>query len=106
KFVDEALVRCCAVNCNGAAEASMGTVSGDFDDDGDVDIFITNLRGETNTYYDNDGKGRLRDITARTGVSGPSLQFTGFGDAIADFDHDGASDLFVGNGRVGVWKPQ
>jgi hypothetical protein len=105
KFVDEAVVRCCAVNCNGAAEASMGTVAADFDQDGDVDLFITNLRGETNTYYDNDGKGRLRDVTARTGLSVPSLQFTGFGDALADFDHDGLCDLFVGNGRVGFWKP-
>ncbi len=105
KFVDEAVVRCCAVNCNGSPQASMGTVTGDFDTDGDVDLFITNLRGESNVYYDNDGKGRMSDITARTGLAGPSLQFTGWGDAVVDFDHDGFTDVFVANGGVSFWKP-
>ncbi|MBL8858743.1 MAG: CRTAC1 family protein [Planctomycetes bacterium] len=105
KFVDEALMRGCAVNANGAAEASMGTVAGDFDQDGDVDLFITNLRGETNTLYSNDGQGRMRDHSARSGLAAASLQFTGFGDALADFDHDGILDLFVANGRVSHAKP-
>lgn len=105
KFVDEALVRGCAVNVNGAVEASMGTVAGDFDQDGDLDLFITNLRGETNTYYMNDGHGRLRDISARTGLAAASLQMTGFGEALEDFDHDGVLDLLVANGRVSHTKP-
>ncbi len=105
KFVDEALLRGAAVNRNGAPEASMGTVVADFDSDGDSDIFITNLRGETNTLYENDGRGNMRDSSARTGMAQASLPFTGFGDVATDFDHDGIVDLFVGNGRVGFWKP-
>jgi hypothetical protein len=105
KFVDEALLRGAAVNRNGAPEASMGTVVGDFDWDGDSDIFITNLRGETNTLYENDGRGNMRDSSARTGMAQASLPFTGFGNVVADFDHDGVVDVFVGNGRVGFWKP-
>lgn len=105
KFVDEALVRGCAVDANGAAEASMGTVAGDFDQDGDLDLFITKLRGESNTLYRNDGQGRMRDITTRTGLAAASMPFTGFGDALCDFDHDGVLDLIVANGRVTHSKP-
>ena len=105
RFENEALQRGCAVNRNGAAEASMGTVAGDFDQDGDPDVFISNLRDETNTLYDNDGKGNLRDVTPRSGLASAGLQLTGFGDGLADFDHDGFPDVFVANGRVGFWKP-
>ncbi len=105
RLADEALVRGCAVNRNGASQASMGTVVGDFDQDGDSDLFITNLRGESTTLYDNDGKGRLRDVSARTGMATASQPFTGFGDGCFDFDLDGVLDLFVVNGRVGFWKP-
>ncbi len=105
KFVDEALRRGAAVNRNGASQASMGTVVADFDDDGDPDLFITNLRGESTTLYDNDGKGNLRDVSTRTGMAVASQPFTGFGDGAFDFDLDGVLDLFIANGRVGLWKP-
>ena len=106
KFVDEALRRGCAVNRHGAAQASMGTVVADFDQDGDPDLFITNLRGESTVLYDNDGKGNLRDVSARTGMAPCSQPFTGFGDGAYDFDLDGVLDIFVVNGRVGIMKPQ
>ncbi len=105
KFVDEALRRGAAVNRNGASQASMGTVVADFDGDGDPDLFITNLRGESTTLYDNDGKGNLRDVSTRTGMAVASQPFTGFGDGAFDFDLDGVLDLFIANGRVGYWKP-
>jgi enediyne biosynthesis protein E4 len=105
-FADEALQRGCAVNRNGASQASMGTVVADFDQDGDPDLFITNLRGESTTLYDNDGKGHLRDVSVRSGMTAASQPFTGFGNGAFDFDLDGVLDLFVVNGRVGQWAPR
>ena len=59
-FVDEAVVLGAAYNLHGLAEAGMGVVAGDADDDGDLDLFVTHLIRETNTLYRNQGAGRLR----------------------------------------------
>jgi len=99
KFVDEALLAGCAVNMMGTAEAGMGAAAADVDSDGDPDLFMTHLRGETHTLYLNEG-GFFTDRTASAGLAGPVVPYTGFGTGFADFDHDGQLDLYVANGRV------
>jgi len=89
-----------AVNRDGRAQASMGINATDFDDDGDVDVFVTNLRDETNTLYLNDGHGNFEDATDDRGLGVASLPFTGFGTSDADIDNDGWPDLVVANGEV------
>ena len=44
-----------AMNAHGKAKAGMGVDAGDFDNDGDEDLFVTNLRGEGSDLYVNDG---------------------------------------------------
>jgi len=99
RFADIAVTAGCAVDMNGLAEAGMGVTALDVDEDGDLDIMLTHLRGETNTYYRNEA-GSFIDATVQAGLAGPSRDFTGFGVGFADFDHDGSLDLYVGNGRV------
>jgi hypothetical protein len=99
-FEDAALLSGSAMNEYGIAEAGMGVAIGDFDGDGDEDIFLTHLRKETNTLYVNEGEGVFIDGTVRAGLAAPSLQFTGFGVEWIDFDNDGLLDLFVANGDV------
>ncbi len=98
-FQDEALLAGCAVNGMGAAEAGMGVQNIDIDNDGDRDLFMSHLREETNTLYQNEA-GWFDDNTAVAGLGGASLKFTGFGLAFADFNHDGHLDLYIANGRV------
>jgi hypothetical protein len=98
-FTDQAILSGCAVNRVGKAEAGMGVMAFDFENDEDLDLFVTHLRDETNTLFIND-HGLFEDITARTGLGPPSLPYTGFGTTIVDFDHDGKSDMYVANGRV------
>lgn len=98
-FTDEALLSGCSVNANGAAEAGMGVIAYDLENDGDLDIFLTHLRGESNTLYANKG-GWFDDTTAAAGLAGPSIPFTGFGLALADFDNDRVTDAYLVNGRV------
>ena len=101
-FRDDAFFAGVAVNMAGAAEGSMGVAAGDFDRDGDEDLFMTHLTGETNTVYVNDGKGWFEDRSIGTGLGGPSKAYTGFGTGWLDFDNDGWLDVFVTNGEVSV----
>ncbi|MHC4948772.1 MAG: CRTAC1 family protein [Planctomycetota bacterium] len=103
-FLDEALLAGCAVNMQGTAEAGMGVAVVDLEPDGDLDLFMTHLRDETNTFYVN-RDGVFEDATSQTGLSTASIQYTGFGMGFADLDRDGRLDLFVANGRVGMWGP-
>jgi hypothetical protein len=94
-FRDEALLRGCALNEDGKAEASMGVDSGDYDEDGDEDLFMTHLTDETNTLYRNDGAGTFDDVTAESRLGLPSFPFTGWGTSFLDYDNDGWLDLLV-----------
>ncbi|MFQ5491719.1 MAG: CRTAC1 family protein, partial [Phycisphaerae bacterium] len=104
KFLDEALLTGCAVNMQGASEAGMGVAAVDADHDGDLDLFMSHIRGESNTFYVNQG-GWFEDTTARMGLGAASVDFTGFGLGFADFDHDGLLDLYLVNGRVNFFEP-
>ena len=95
-----------AVNADGRAEANMGIAAADFDDDGDVDLFVTHLTGETNTLWVNDGAGLFEDRTALAGLGAPSFPFTGFGTGALDADNDGRLDLLAVNGAVHVIEEQ
>ncbi len=101
-FDDEALLAGAAVNMEGQPEASMGVDAGDFDEDGDEDLFVTHLTGETNTFYRNEGRGLFEDRSNPLRLGLVSLPFTGFGTAFFDYDGDGWLDLMVANGAVAV----
>jgi hypothetical protein len=102
RFRNTALLAGAALNNLGSTEGSMGVDAGDFDNDGDEDLFVTNLPGETNTLYVNDGAGLFEDRTTAAGLAIPSLPYTGFGTAWFDFDNDGWLDLLVANGAVRI----
>jgi len=89
-----------ALNDAGDAEAGMGVDAGDFDGDGDEDLFVSHLVTQTNTLYVNDGTGLFEDQSVRTGLGPPSLPFTGFGTSWIDYDNDGWLDVMVVNGAV------
>ncbi len=99
-FLNDAVFAGAAVNWEGKPEASMGVDAGDFDGDGDEDLFMAHLTGETNTLYVNDGTGVFDDATVTSGLGSTSWVATGFGTGWIDFDRDGRLDLFVANGAV------
>jgi enediyne biosynthesis protein E4 len=101
-FKEDGLLAGVAVNAAGKPEAGMGIALGDCDGDGDDDLLITHLTGETNTLYLNQGGGLFEDATARSGLGAPSLPYTGFGTAWIDFDNDGWLDLAAFNGAVNL----
>ncbi len=100
RFRNGALLAGVALNSGGDAEASMGVDAGDFDGDGDDDLFLTHIVTETNTLYVNDGTGFFEDRSAMVGLGASSLPYTGFGTSWFDFDNDGWLDVLVVNGAV------
>lgn len=101
-FREDGLLAGVALNASGRPEAGMGIALGDADGDGDDDLLVTHLTGETNTYYENLGGGLFEDATARSGLGPPSLPFTSFGTAWLDVDNDGLLDLAAFNGAVNL----
>lgn len=99
-FEDMGLMSGTAYNADGLAEAGMGVGAGDFDNDGDEDLFMTHLVKETNTLYVNDGKAKFSDKTRQFSLASPSFAYTGFGTEWFDCDNDGDLDLFAANGAV------
>ncbi len=88
------------LNSYGVAEASMGVVTADLDEDLKVDLFLTHLFQETNTLYLAADGGPFADATLGSGLGKQSTDFTGFGVAAIDIDLDGRPELAVVNGRV------
>jgi len=102
RFKDAALLAGVAVNRMGAPEASMGVDAADVDGDGDMDLFMTHLERESNTFYLNLGNAVFDDRTVEMGLHVPSLSYTSFGTRFCDFDNDGWLDLMVLNGAVRI----
>ena len=70
----------------------MGCVFGDYDNDGDLDLYVTNYG--PNVLYRNNGDGTFTDVTAEAGVGETRW---GTGAAFGDYDNDGDLDLYVPN---------
>ncbi len=101
-FANEAVFGGSALNQEGHPEAGMGVDAGDFDNDGDEDLFLAHLSKETNTLYINNGSGQFQDLTLQAGLANASWEATGFGTAFLDFDNDGWLDILVLNGAVKI----
>ncbi len=80
-----------------------GVAWGDYDNDGDPDLFLVNFQGSIlddgpgaglPALYRNDGAGRFTDVTRETGLARPVF---GQSACWGDYDNDGDPDLFLGN---------
>lgn len=99
-FAEVGLIAGTRYNEHGHADAGMGVDFGDYDRDGDADLFVTNFAFETNALYRNDGQGQFAVATQRLGLADPSYRPLGFGTKFFDYDNDGDLDLFAANGHV------
>jgi len=100
RFVDVGLSTGVAVSSDGAVGASMGTACADYNRDGELDLFVTNFRGQVNDLYSGIGAGGFIHTNGTTGLDILSRNRLAFGAVMQDFDLDGWPDLFVANGHI------
>jgi len=74
----------------------MGVTAGDYDNDGDLDIYVTNVGG--NYLWENQGNGTFIENAKATGLGDKTS--LGWGTGFFDYDNDGHLDLYVVNGDV------
>jgi hypothetical protein len=86
---------------------SMGLAAGDYDSDGDVDLFMSHWVDEENALYRNllkeDGAAehiRFVDESYTAMLAEESIKQIGWGTALFDYDNDGDLDIFVTNGST------
>jgi len=89
-----------ALNADGRAQASMGIAVGDYNRDGEMDLFITTFSDDYKTLFRNEGKGNFSDVTYQANLGDATIPFLAWGDGFLDFDNDGLLDIFVANGHV------
>jgi len=100
RFEDWSLLAGAGYNEDGKEQACMGADAGDFDRDGRMDLFTTNLDLEYNTLYKNADKLSFIDVSFQSGITESHLLYVGFGTEFLDVDLDGWLDVVVVNGHV------
>ncbi len=98
-FLEEGVERGVGLSSEGTEQAGMGVAVGDFNLDGNLDIFKTHFSDDTSVLYQNDGTGNFNDVTAMTGIA-VETRYTSWGTGFADFDNDGWPDIAVVTGSV------
>ena len=100
EMTEDALFSGVALSEEGRAYSGMGANLGDFDNDGYLDIVITNFQDQTNSLYHNAQNGFFNEVSFAMGVGEKSLPYLAWGVDFVDFNNDGWLDLFIANGHL------
>ena len=100
KFLEVALISGVCYNDMGKEEAGMGTDFGDYNNDGQLDLTVSNYQTETNTLYHNHDSDFFIDNTIASGIAEATHGYLGWGIKFFDYDNDGYQDIFVANGHL------
>jgi hypothetical protein len=99
-FQDEAVLRGVAYGAGGMPMACMGIAAADFDENGRIDLHITNFADQWSNQYMQNQEGIFVDLALPLGLDRDSLKMLGFGTQAIDYDNNSTVDLVVGNGHV------
>jgi hypothetical protein len=83
----------------GKARSGMGVDSADLNQDGWMDLFVTNLNHEFYGFYQNRHDETFDDIAAPSGIANATKLMSGWGLKFFDYDNDGNLDLIIANGH-------
>ncbi len=99
-FDDQSYVSGFALNKDGREIASMGIAAGDYENNGQVDLFVTDFGDDYKVLFHNDGDASFSDVSYKAGIAQTTIPFVGWGDGFLDYDNDGWLDIFEADGHV------
>jgi enediyne biosynthesis protein E4 len=89
-----------AVAGQGQIMAAMCISLGDYDNDGWLDLYISDFQKSSDHLWHNSGKGFFDEVSGPAGITVPTREVLSFGGGFFDYDNDGWLDLFIANGHV------
>jgi hypothetical protein len=98
KFVDRGTMSGTAFSQAGEATVSMSVDFADFNDDGLLDLFVSD--DSYCSLYENMGNGIFSDKGVSSNISMAAAQFVGWSSSFVDYDNDGDVDIFKTNGAL------
>ena len=99
-FSEIALETGVAYDENGHSTGGMCANFSDYDQDGHMDMFVTNMAWEMNSLYQNNGDGTFEDVSTRSGANAGSFPYACWSNQFMDYDNDGYSDIFAVTGHI------
>jgi enediyne biosynthesis protein E4 len=99
RFTDVGTESGVAYSAQGSSRSGMGVDAADFDNDGWVDLFVTNVDREMYSLYHNNHDKAFDDVAIPNTIGKTTVQMSGWGLKFFDFDNDGDLDLFIANGH-------
>ena len=100
KFDEVGIISGMGLTARGSTMAAMCISLGDYDNDGWLDLFITDFQKNSDHLWHNDGKGSFDEVSDQAGITVPTRDVLSFGGGFFDYDNDGWLDLFIANGHV------
>jgi enediyne biosynthesis protein E4 len=89
-----------AFSQDGGAMAAMCISLGDYDNDGHLDLYISDFQDSSDHLWRSNGKGFFDEVSDVVGITAPTRHVLSFGGGFFDYDNDGWLDLFIANGHV------
>jgi len=89
-----------ALTGQGLTMAAMCISLGDYDNDGNLDLYISDFQKNSDHLWHNDGKGFFDEVSDQAGITVPTREVLSFGGGFFDYDNDGWLDIFIANGHV------
>src|SRR5438105_4103734 len=99
KFEEIGLQANVGYSAEGRPRSGMGVDSADYDQDGWMDLFVTNVDQEMYSLYHNNRDETFDDMAVPYGIGRVTRLMSGWGVKFFDYDNDGTPDLFLANGH-------
>ncbi len=99
KFEEIGLQSGVGYSADGRARSGMGVDSADYDQDGKIDLFLTDVDEELFSLYHNNGNETFDDQSLSNGIGMTVRYMSGWGVKFLDYDNDGNVDLFIVSGH-------